>query len=194
MIYENLLPPEKVFCVAEHIMKSQPELKFVLEGVRALYATPYNPWNPIASYAFKSVEELKTQFPDIDVQKLATFAGEFLTPETAKPLMSEFDVYFHHNYTEVVPKGYSKGKATEIVENLLRIPHEATVSIGDSQNDIPMFRTCAISIAMGNSPDEVKKEADIITEHVANDGAAKAIARLCGISYERVLRDIQAGI
>lgn len=190
MIYENLLPPERVFRVAEHIISSQPDLKFVLEGIKALYAKPYNPWNPVAAHAFESVAELREKFPDIDVQKLATFAGEFLTEETAKPLMKEFDVYFHPNYTEIVPKGYSKGKAAEIVENLLSIPHEATVAVGDSHNDIPMFKSCAISIAMGNAPEEVKKEADTVTESVATDGAAKAIARLCGISYERILRDI----
>ena len=191
MIYENLLPPEKAFEVTEHIMKAQPKLKFVLEGTRALYATPYNPWNPVAAYAFTEVAELRGKFPDIDVQKLATFAGEFVTPETAEPLMEDFDVYFHPNYTEIVPKGYSKGKAAEIVEKLLNVPHESTVAIGDSHNDVPMFKSCAISIAMGNSPEEVKREADIVTETVSDDGAAKAIARLCGISYERVLQDIK---
>ena len=189
MIYENLLPPERVFEVAEHIIKSQPELKFVLEGVKALYAKPYNPWNPIAYYAFKSVDELKEKFPDIDVQKLATFAGEFITEETAKPLMKGFDVYFHPHYTEIVPKGYGKGKAAEIVEELLGVPHESTVAIGDSHNDVPMFKSCAIAIAMGNAPDEVKAEADIVTEHVADDGAARAIARLCGIPYKMEKRE-----
>lgn len=192
MIYENLIPPKRVFEVAEHIISSQPDLKFVLEGIKALYPKPYNPWNPVAAYAFESVAELKERFPDIDVQKLATFAGEFITEETAEALLKDFDVYFHPHYTEVVPKGYSKGKAAEIVEKLLGVPHESTVAVGDSHNDVPMFRSCAIAIAMGNSPEVVKREADIVTEHVADDGAAKAIARLCGISYARVLMDIQA--
>ena len=40
--------------------------------------------------------------------------------------------------------------------------------------------------------DAVKAVATEITDTAENDGAAKAIAKLCGISYARVLMDIQA--
>ena len=190
MIYKNILTPEKAFAVAEMLLTAIPKLKFVLEGVDALYPTFTNPWKPVAVYPFETVAELKAKFPEPQIQKFATYGGDLIDPETAKPLFDDFDVYFHPHYTEIVPKGYGKGKAAEIVEELLGVPHESTVAIGDSHNDVPMFKSCAIAIAMGNSPDEVKQEADTVTEHVADDGAAKAIARLCGISYSRILNEI----
>lgn len=191
MIYKNVLAPEKALRVAELLMNAKPDIKFVLEGIEALYPTFTNPWNPTAVYPFNTVAELRENFPNMEIQKFATYGGDLLTQELAKPLTEDFDVYFHPHYTEIVPTGYSKGKAAEIVEKLLDVPHEATVSVGDSHNDISMFRSCAISIAMGNATDEVKKEASTVTESVADDGAAKAIARLCGISYERILRDLK---
>lgn len=192
MIYKNVLTPEKAFFVAETLLSSNPKLKFVLEGVEALYPTFTNPWKPVAVHPFETVAELRERFPDLEIQKFATYGGDLIPPETVKPLMDEFDVYFHLHYTEIVPKGYGKGKAAEIVEKLLCIPHEATVAVGDSHNDVPMFKSCAIAIAMGNSPDDVKKEADTVTERVEEDGAAKAIARLCKIPYDAVIKEIQA--
>ena len=189
MIYKSVLTPEKAFAVAEMLLTANPKLKFVLEGVEALYPSFANPWKPVAVYPFDSLEELKEKYPTPEIQKFATYGGDLIDPETAKPLMDDFDVYFHPHYTEIVPKGYGKGKAAEIVEELLGVPHESTVAIGDSHNDVPMFKSCAIAIAMGNSPDEVKAEADIVTEHVTEDGAARAIARLCGIPYKMEKRE-----
>ena len=72
------------------------------------------------------------------------------------------------------------------MEKLLQIPHESTVAVGDSENDLPMMEYCAISVAMGNSTDKIKQKCTMVTDSVDEDGAAKAIAKICGIPYPTV--------
>ena len=69
------------------------------------------------------------------------------------------------------------------MEEKLNLPHESTVAIGDSENDLPMLRYCAVSIAMGNASEEIKKLCTEVTDTAANDGVTKAIAKICGITY-----------
>ncbi|MBR2460130.1 MAG: HAD-IIB family hydrolase [Clostridia bacterium] len=186
-IYENILPTEVLFTTVELILKNQPELSLLLEGTNAIYYHGINRnWEGIRNIPYSSVAEIRSLFPGIRIQKFATYDRSFLTNQTAEMISDRFDTYFHKNYTEIVPKGYSKGKAAEIVEKLLCIPHSSTVAIGDSLNDVSMFEYCATSIAMGNAPDEIKVMCDTVTESAAHNGAAKAIARLCDISYQRI--------
>ncbi|MBQ9116083.1 MAG: HAD-IIB family hydrolase, partial [Clostridia bacterium] len=171
----------------EIILKNKQELSLILEGTQALYYNGVNRnWEGIQNIRYTSSADVRERFPNITIQKMATYDRTLVKTETADLISESFDTYFHQNYSEIVPKGYSKGKAAEIVEHLLSIPHEATVAIGDSFNDMPMFDFCATAVAMGNAPDEIKKKCDIVTESAEFDGAAKAIARLCGISYQRL--------
>lgn len=54
---------------------------------------------------------------------------------------------------------------------------ENCIAIGDGFNDIDMLRFAGISIAMDNSPDEVKQIADYITDDCDNDGIFKAFKK-----------------
>jgi HAD superfamily hydrolase (TIGR01484 family) len=51
------------------------------------------------------------------------------------------------------------------------------MAIGDSNNDIPLFESAGLKIAMGNATDELKQRADYITDTQENDGLAKAIEK-----------------
>jgi hypothetical protein len=48
-------------------------------------------------------------------------------------------------------------------------------TIGDMPNDVLMFRKSGFSIAMGNSSDEVKAQASVVTESNEKEGFAKAV-------------------
>jgi hydroxymethylpyrimidine pyrophosphatase-like HAD family hydrolase len=43
------------------------------------------------------------------------------------------------------------------------------------QNDLPMFRTSGVSVAMGNATDDVKKQATHTTTSNENEGFSGAI-------------------
>jgi 3-deoxy-D-manno-octulosonate 8-phosphate phosphatase (KDO 8-P phosphatase) len=45
--------------------------------------------------------------------------------------------------------------------------------VGDDVIDLPVMRNCGLAIAVANARKEVKKEADIVTEHAGGDGAAR---------------------
>jgi hydroxymethylpyrimidine pyrophosphatase-like HAD family hydrolase len=57
------------------------------------------------------------------------------------------------------------------------VPRDEIATIGDSQNDVPMFRRSGLSIAMGNASDEVKAEAGLTTASNDMDGFAQAMER-----------------
>jgi hydroxymethylpyrimidine pyrophosphatase-like HAD family hydrolase len=57
----------------------------------------------------------------------------------------------------------------------LGISTGAVATIGDMHNDLAMFRTSGISIAMGNATDDIKKQATHVTASNAEEGFAGAI-------------------
>ena len=59
----------------------------------------------------------------------------------------------------------------------LAVPPEEIATIGDSPNDVLMFKRSGLSIAMGNASDQVKSQADLTTDSYSDDGFAKAMER-----------------
>ncbi len=76
---------------------------------------------------------------------------------------------------EITHPEASKGNGLKKICQMLRIPVEAAMALGDSGNDESMLRTAGLGIAMGNAPDTIKAAADAVTETNENDGAALAI-------------------
>ncbi|MBK1813078.1 HAD family phosphatase [Clostridium sp. YIM B02505] len=81
------------------------------------------------------------------------------------------------NNFEVMNAGTSKGNAVKNLAEMLDINQEEIICIGDSENDLSMIRYAGLGIAMGNAPDEIKKEADYVTDTNVNSGVAKAIEK-----------------
>ncbi len=79
---------------------------------------------------------------------------------------------------EVSPKGVSKGGAIKALISQGLFRQEDTICIGDSPNDVSMFKVCAMSVAMGQGFDYVKKEATYVTDSVSEDGFYKAFKHL----------------
>lgn len=63
------------------------------------------------------------------------------------------------------------------LSKLLNIPPEQMATIGDMPNDVLMFRNSGLSIAMGNSSDEVKSQATAVTDSNQNEGFANAVRK-----------------
>ena len=78
-------------------------------------------------------------------------------------------------YLDVTPPGCDKGTFVKAMARRLEIPKQAIATIGDMQNDLPMFEASGLSIAMGNATDEVKKRATQVTTSNEEEGFAKAI-------------------
>ena len=86
-------------------------------------------------------------------------------------------VWSSANSMEITHTEAQKGTALKALCDLLGIPPENTMALGDSGNDESMLKTAGLGIAMGNAPDFIKAAADAVTECTENDGAALAIER-----------------
>ena len=78
-------------------------------------------------------------------------------------------------YLDVTPAGHDKGTFVAAMAKRLGISTDAVATIGDMQNDLPMFATSGVSFAMGNATDDVKKHATHVTDSNAHDGFAAAM-------------------
>ena len=88
-------------------------------------------------------------------------------------------------YLDVTPPGGNKGTFVQAMAKRLGSSTDAVATIGDMQNDLAMFRTSGLSIAMGNATDDVKQQATEVTSSNQDEGFARAI--------EMILRNNEAG-
>jgi Cof subfamily protein (haloacid dehalogenase superfamily) len=88
-------------------------------------------------------------------------------------------------YLDVTPPACDKGTFVEAMAKRLDISTDAVATIGDMQNDLAMFRTSGLSIAMGNATDDVKKLATHVTTSNEDEGFAGAI--------DMILKNNEAG-
>jgi Cof subfamily protein (haloacid dehalogenase superfamily) len=83
-------------------------------------------------------------------------------------------------YLDITPPGRDKGTFVAAIEALLDLSPEAVATIGDMQNDLPMFARTGLSFAMGNATDEIKRLATHVTASNEEDGFAKAVEVILG--------------
>jgi Cof subfamily protein (haloacid dehalogenase superfamily) len=84
--------------------------------------------------------------------------------EAMKERFPELSIY-HSKDTdlEIMDPAASKSGAVRYLCKYFDIPIEATVSFGDNFNDVDMLLATGNSFAMGNSPEEVKMQAQNVT-------------------------------
>lgn len=71
--------------------------------------------------------------------------------------------------------GVNKAKGLNLALEFLNIEPNEVVAIGDSETDIPVFRNCGLSIALGHSDNEVKKHSDHVVIGEEGVGLCDAI-------------------
>jgi len=81
-------------------------------------------------------------------------------------------------YLDVTPPGCDKGTFVQAMARRLGLPTVAVATIGDMQNDLAMFATSGVSIAMGNATDDVKSKATHVTTSNEDEGFAAAVAMI----------------
>ncbi len=76
-------------------------------------------------------------------------------------------------FFDVVNKNVSKGNAINDLLKVLNINKKNSLCFGDSVNDIDMFKSVGISVAMGNAIEDLKNIADYVTDTNDEDGISK---------------------
>ncbi|HEX3346592.1 MAG TPA: Cof-type HAD-IIB family hydrolase [Acetobacteraceae bacterium] len=80
-------------------------------------------------------------------------------------------------YLDVTHPNANKGDVVLYLSGTLKIPTEELCTLGDMPNDTLMFRKSGMAIAMGQSSQEVKDEADFVTTSSEEEGFAIALER-----------------
>ena len=78
-------------------------------------------------------------------------------------------------YLDVTHPDANKGAVVLALSKMLAIPAEQIATIGDMPNDTTMFAKSGLSIAMGQSSDEVKGAATYVTTSSEEEGFANAV-------------------
>ncbi len=93
------------------------------------------------------------------------------------PLAEKYDfIRSERKLFEILPKGVNKGLALTKLVEYLKISPVKTIAVGDYNNDVGMFRTAKLGIAVANASKEALDAADLVT--VSNE--EHAIARIIG--------------
>lgn len=79
---------------------------------------------------------------------------------------------------DVINQGVSKAKAVTTLLQHLQVDPAETIAFGDGLNDLEMIELVGLGIAMGNSFEELKIAADLVTDSVFEDGIMKALKKI----------------
>lgn len=77
------------------------------------------------------------------------------------------------DFLEFFDPGAGKGRGLAALLDMLNLPHEAVIAIGDGENDMPLFAEAGLAVAMGNAPANVRAAAHMTIG--SNDDAGVAI-------------------
>lgn len=119
----------------------------------------------------KNINVYKFLFIDEDKEKLQNVRSRFNK-------MGNIDTTSSwSNNIEVMGQNVSKGKGLRELCKKINISPEEVISIGDSENDLSMFKFAGLAVAMGNGDNSIKEKADYITNTNDEDGVAKVIEK-----------------
>lgn len=80
-----------------------------------------------------------------------------------------------YNNLEFTRADANKGVGLRKLAEILGVNPDATMTIGDTENDLAIIEAAGIGVAMGNATDAVKARADYVTTTNTKDGVAAAI-------------------
>ena len=126
-------------------------------------------------YDIASADELDSKYSHAIIEKI-NISG-VLTKEQAELLSGMFNLWQHSDYSECAIKGCDKGAAMKYVMSALPEGFKS-VAVGDSINDVDMLKAADISVAMGNSSQQIKDMCSTVTASNGEAGLGKIIKKL----------------
>lgn len=180
-VYRSFLKKSQVKKAIEYSEKYQ--INIALCHTEAIYYTKQNSVIPKLLDKFGAVYEEVNSYDDFtdktleivfasDTRRTIEFVRDKLSfPFTIGTSVSFFKSQTHEGiyYLEVRRSGSSKGKAMQRLLKYLKIKENRTAVLGDWYNDLSMFKTKAMKIALKNAIPELKKAADYVLDKTNNE-------------------------
>ena len=198
--------PQDVFNYARQLGLTGPQLSdggaAILDPVACTHIWSANLGPELAPDVLALVNELGANFvathvqgtfrrisdiPDWDIVRISALD---LSREAAEALVQRFQS--HPRMTVILASlpynglwavdftvsGVDKGSGVARMGEMLGVNPPEMACVGDSYNDLPMFRVCGLPIAMGGAPTELQELARQVAPMVEEDGLAYAIDRV----------------
>lgn len=80
---------------------------------------------------------------------------------------------------QIAPYGCTKASGIKILSQILGIPQDQILCIGDADNDLEMIRYAGIGVAVNNASEELKKAANYVTSLDCAEGVKEVMIN-CG--------------
>lgn len=134
----------------------------------------------------ESIKTLKYPHPQMiadfhlnhDVYQALLFCEQHEEPQYHEAFNDMQFVRWHRVSCDIVPRGGTKASGIERLIKQTGHSIEDTIAFGDGLNDLQMMETAGFSVAMQNGHEKTKKVASYVTDHVDNDGLAKAFRHI----------------
>lgn len=105
-------------------------------------------------------DELRAEFPALD----------FVFPTRRGP------------FIDILPHGWNKGRAVEVLARYLGLSLDEIVAFGDSENDVSMLQTVTHSVAVRNASPEAMAAANYRIGLATDDAVADALFELASVA------------
>lgn len=153
------IQPDTPFKLAVSLASARMELVNIhyVKNYREILEDVHNPIYKIVAFSSKGQTAL------------APFKDKFnANPELVVTSSGERNIEINHINAQ-------KGIALQRYADMLNIPMDNVMAIGDNNNDVSMLKVAGISYAMQNGTDEVKQIANHLADSNVNNGVGKAI-------------------
>lgn len=180
-VYRSFLKESQVKKAIEYSEKYL--INIALCHAEAIYYTEQSSIIPKLMDKFGAVYKEVDSYDDFTSRTLEiVFAGdnrrtvEFIRDKLSFPFTLGTSISFFRSqthegiyYLEVRRSGSSKGKAMQRLIRHLNVKEERTAVIGDWHNDLSLFESGGLKVAMQNAIPEVKKNADYTLKKTNNE-------------------------
>lgn len=170
IIFRELIGRDDLRAAAEYFCDTNQACRF--DGEKKMIAFNYKRDDCLC---LDKYEDIDTEFAVEPISKM-TIPGAYRS-EYGAFFGGKYDVYDMGGWTDVIPKGVTKATGMQRVLDHVGIARADSIGVGDGSNDLPMIKYAGLGVAMGNAPENVKAEADVVTESCENDGVAVMIEK-----------------
>ena len=194
VLAKKVIPAEFVPILAEASAKEDLMLQVMVNGIsyveaadvanmphfqmavyQPLYEATTSLVDDVRAFAIEHAHEHAHEINKMNMYH-ATPEGRLRTQARLAHLPLDF-TYAEQTSFEVTPQGVSKGTGLVDLCEVLGVPIEEAIGVGDAFNDVPMLEMAGLGVAMGNSNEAALQAADVVVGDNDHDGIAEVIDR-----------------
>ena len=178
-IHKEALDPDTLQSIFEYAEQRDHPLVFMNE-IKMVSSIDYHPdiEESIKSLKFLHPETEEGFHSDNEIYQALIFCEEQEEQQYRDHFKTVDFVRWHRVSCDILPQGGTKASGIKRLIKLTGHSIEDTIAFGDGLNDLQMMETAGFSVAMDNGHAKTKAIASYITDHVDNDGLAKAFKHL----------------